>query len=361
MAVLVVGCGRGVPVPPGHSDPAALEADASAFVEGLKWRSPGKPVVVVLARNEATETTDFLVTHAALRRSGVAEVHAIAPRRGLVSLYPVFRVEVAQDLAGFDRAHPGGADYVVVPAMLFEKSQDPAVTAWLRRQAERGARIVGVCAGALVVGSAGLLDGRRFTTHWYFRKLVLERHPTAVYVPHRRYVVDGAVATSTGITASVPIMLALVEAIGGRARAEALAAELGVASWGPEHDSGAFEVNFVRGANYLLAKAAFWRQETWVVDVRDGMDDIALALAADAWSRTGHVSVDAAAAGPVTLRSGLVLLTKSAAADTPRLSLTRALKPVEQLGQTLKEIEARFGAPRREWVGVELEYPATSR
>jgi hypothetical protein len=63
----------------------------------------------------------------------------------------------------------------------------------------------------------------------------------------------------------------------------------------------------------------------------------------------------------VTLRSGLVLLTKSAAADTPRLSLTRALKPVEQLGQTLKEIEARFGAPRREWVGVELEYPATSR
>jgi hypothetical protein len=180
-------------------------------------------------------------------------------------------------------------------------------------------------------------------------------------VPHRRYVVDGAVATSTGITASVPIMLALVEAIGGRATAAALAAELGVASWGPKHDSAAFGVNFVRGANYLLAKAAFWRKESWVVDVRDGMDDIALALAADAWSRTGYISVDAAAAGPVTLRSGLVLLAKSAAADTPRFSLTTGLKPVEQLGQTLKEIEARFGAPRREWLAVELESPSASR
>jgi putative intracellular protease/amidase len=220
---------------------------------------------------------------------------------------------------------------------------------------------VAVCAGALVVGSAGLLDGRRFTTHWYFRKLVLERHPSAVYVPHRRYVVDGDVGTSTGITASVPMMLALVEAIGGRAKAEALAAELGVASWRPEHDSVAFGLTFSRGAHYLLAKAAFWRNESWAVDVRDGMDDIALALAADAWSRTGHVSVEPSAAGPVKLRSGLVLLANPAPADTPLLPLTPALKPVEQLGQTLKEIEARFGAARREWVAVELEYPAVWR
>jgi hypothetical protein len=245
--------------------------------------------------------------------------------------------------------------------MLFERSPDPAVTTWLRRQAERGARIVGVCAGALVVGSAGLLDGRRFTTHWYFRKLVLERHPSAVYVPHRRYVVDDGVATSTGITASVPTMLALVEAIGGRAKAEALAAELGVASWGPRHDSAAFGVNFMRGANYLLAKAAFWRNESRVVDVRDGMDDIALALAADAWSRTGHISLDASAPGPVKLRSGLMLIAKPAPADRPRIPLTSGLRPVEQLEQTLEEIEARFGTARREWVAVELEYPSVSR
>ena len=79
---------------------------------------------------------------------------------------------------------------------------------------------------------AGLLDGRRFTTHWYYRRSVLERHPRAIYVPDQRYVIDRDVATTTGVTATMPTtmptMLALVEAIGGRAKAQALAGELGV-------------------------------------------------------------------------------------------------------------------------------------
>ncbi len=348
----------GVPVPSEQPDPAALERDAQAFVEAMKPRRARKPVIVVLARNEATETTDFLLTHAVLQRSGAAEVHAVAPRRGRVSLYPALEVEVAQDLADFDRAYPDGADYVVVPAMLYEESPDTEVTSWLAQQARRGARIVGVCAGALVLASAGLLDRRRFTTHWYFRKAVLERHPGAVYVPHRRYVVDRGVATTTGITASVPTMLALVEAAGGRARASALAGELGVQSWGVQHDSAAFGLNFVRASRYLLAKAAFWRNERWAVDVHDGMDDIALALAADAWSRTGHVAVQASSAsGPVRLRSGLTLVAHPHSPQTPRVRLDPSLKPGQQLDQTLNEIEARFGAARREWVEMELEYP----
>ena len=235
------------------------------------------------------------------------------------SLYPALQVEVAQDLASFDRAYPSGADYVIVPAM--RDDNDPAITAWLKQQADRGARIIGVCAGALVVGRAGLLDGRRFTTHWYYRNTLLKRHPGAVYVPHQRYVIDRDVATTTGITASVPTMLALVEAIGGREKAQALAAELGVDSWSPAHDSSLFGLNASRAWNYVLNKAAFWRHERWSVDVRDGMDDIALALAADAWSRTGRVSVDASASGPVTLRSGLVLVAQPAAEGTPRLPL----------------------------------------
>ena len=247
-------------------------------------------MVAVLALNEGTEMTDFLLPHAVLQRAGVADVQAVAPRRGRVSLYPALQVEVAQDLAGFDQAHPSGADYVIVPAM--RDDNDPAITAWLKQQADRGARIIGVCAGALVVGRAGLLDGRRFATHWYYRSTLLERHPSAIYVPHQRYVIDRDVATTTGITASVPTMLALVEAIGGREKAQALAAELGVTSWTPAHDSSPFGLNAGRTWNYVLNKAAFWRHERWSVDVQDGMDDIALALAADAWSRTGRVSVE---------------------------------------------------------------------
>ena len=322
-----------MPLAPTQVNAAMAECQAQAFVEALKPRGSGKPVVAVLALNEGTETTDFLLPHAVLQRAGVVDVQVVAPRRGRVFLYPALQVEVAQDLASFDRAYPSGADYVIVPAM--RDDNNPAIAAWLKQQADRGARIIGVCAGALVVGRAGLLDGRRFTTHWYYRKTLLKRHPGCVYVPHQRYVIDGAVATTTGITASVPTMLALVEAIDGRGKAQALATELGVDSWSPAHDSSLFGLNASRAWSYLLNKAAFWRHERWSVDVRDGMDDIALAFAADAWSRTGRVSVDAAASGPVTLRSGLVLVAQPAAQGKPRLPLAPALKPVQQLDRTL--------------------------
>ena len=214
--MVVAGCGGGISVPPAQTDAATIEQQAQSFIETMKPRRPGKPIVVVLAVNEGTEMTDFLLPHAVLQRSGVVDVHAVAAQRGVVHLYPALDVEVSEDLASFDQANPAGADYVIVPAMSNENH--PAITGWLQQQAQKGARIIGVCVGALVVANAGLLDGRRFVTHWYSREKLLEQHPTAVYVPHQRFLVDRDVATTTGITASVPMLISLVEAIGGVAR-----------------------------------------------------------------------------------------------------------------------------------------------
>lgn len=90
-----------------------------------------------------------------------------------------------------------------------------------------------------VVGVAGLLDGRRATTHWYFLKQLRDEAPTVRYVADRRLVIDGAVATTTGITASMPMM---IEAIAGRTRAEAVAREIGLEQWDARHASGAFRL-----------------------------------------------------------------------------------------------------------------------
>lgn len=347
------GCGADVPPAP-PVDTAVAQRQAQAFIEAIKPRRAGRPVIAIVALNEGTEITDFLLTHAVLQRADIAEVQAVAPRAGRVSLYPALQVEVPQDLAGFDKAHPSGADYVIVPAM--SDNNNGAITAWLKQQSERGATIIGICAGGLVVGNAELLDQRRFTTHWYYRDELIEHHPDAEYVPHQRYVIDDNIATTTGITASVPTMLALIEAIGGRDKAQALAAEFGVDSWTPVHDSSLFGLDFSRGLSFILNKLAFWRDEQWRVDVQNGMDDIALAFTADAWSRTGHITVNAAAPGPVQLRSGLTLLPEPAADDAPLLPLTAGLTPIQQLERTLCEIGSRFGESRREWVMMELEY-----
>jgi putative intracellular protease/amidase len=356
-AFALAGCGREpLPQPP-PSDAAASERDAQAFVQALRPRRAGPPVVAVLALNEGTETTDFLLTHAVLQRAGVAQVQAVAPRRGRVALYPAFDIEVTQDLATFDREHPKGADYVVVPAM--EPDDDAAIVAWLRQQAAKGAFIISVCRGARVIGQAGLLDGRRFTGHWSDRTRLAERHPGATHVPHRRYVVDQGVASATGITASMPAALALVEAIGGRDKARAIADELGIDAWSPLHDSRRFQLDGRRRWTYIVNKAtAWWGRERWAADVRDGSDEVALALASDAWERTGRVDVLASAAGPVTLRSGLKLMAQPQPRDLPRLPLAANVKPAQQLDRTLCEIQQRQGQSRHEWVMLEMEYTA---
>lgn len=352
--VLLMGCDTEVPLgptPPSETYPPYQRA----FVEALAPRRPDRPTIAVVALNEATETTDFLVTHAVLKLADVADVVAVAPRRGRVSLYPALEVEVTHDFAGFDKAHPNGADYVIVPAM--DDRDAPVVTTWIAAQAHLGAQVIGVCAGALMVGRAGLLDGRQFTTHWYYRELVAERHPGARLAAHRRYVFDRGVATTTGITASIPAMLSLVEAIGGHDKAQRLAMSLGVRRWGPEHDSGRYGLNARRKLGIVLNKLAFWRRDRFRLDVHDGMDDVALAFVADAWSRTDNITVVPAAPGPVTLQSGLTLLARPAPDDLPRVPRSPQLSPMQQLDRTLCEIDEHFGPERRAWVMMELEYP----
>jgi putative intracellular protease/amidase len=353
--IALTACGPEVPPAP-PVDKATAERQAQAFIDAIKPRDAQRPVIAIVALNEGTEITDFLLTHAVLQRAAVAEVTPVAPRAGPVALYPALRIEVTRDLASFDQQYPEGADYVIVPAM--SNPNDAAITTWLKQQSNLGARVIGVCVGGLVVANAGLLDRRRFTTHWFYRNELMKNHPDAEYVPHQRYVIDDNVATTTGITASVPTMLALIEAIGGRDKAQSLAAEIGVTSWTPEHDSSRFGLDFSRGYSYILNKLAFWRNERWRVDIDEGMDDLALAFTTDAWTRTGHIDVAATAPGPVKLRSGIMLLPDmDTRKDAELLPLTAGLNPMQQLDRTLCEIAERFGKARSEWVRMELEYP----
>ena len=140
--------------------------------------------------------------------------------------FPALKVEAQATIAEFDAQHPDGADYVIVPAM--SRDDDPAVLHWIKSQAAKGATIVGVCAGAKVVAAAGLLDGKRATTHWYSLDELRSSTRAIRYVADRRIVVDHGVATTTGITASMPMSLTLIEAIAGREKAEAVARDLGL-------------------------------------------------------------------------------------------------------------------------------------
>ena len=251
-----------------------------------RWCCPARgqrpPVIAVLALNEGTETTDFLVPHAVLRQARVGVVEAVAPQPGPVVLMPALEVEgarlrVVRRSLSCRGGHRGGA--------AMHRDDDLAVRAWLQRQAAQGAVVVAVCSGALVVGQAGLLEGRRLTGHWYDRSTLLRRHAGGVCAG-LRYLADGPVVTTTGVSASLPVSLALVEALAGTARARAVADELGLPAWQAVHRSDRFGLGLAQVWTLAANTALFWRHERIELPVANGADDVALAFAADAWSRS---------------------------------------------------------------------------
>ncbi|HEX6492357.1 MAG TPA: helix-turn-helix domain-containing protein [Candidatus Dormibacteraeota bacterium] len=102
---------------------------------------------------------------------------------------------------------------VVVGGLLaVEASEDPALTAAVRRAAGRARRVVGLCTGAFLLAAAGLLDGRRATTHWLYGDELAARHPEVGLDTGPIFVRDGDTWTSAGVTAAFDLLLALVEA-----------------------------------------------------------------------------------------------------------------------------------------------------
>jgi transcriptional regulator GlxA family with amidase domain len=115
---------------------------------------------------------------------------------------------------------------LLVPGGSGTRSADPRLVEWLRRRAPRAERVVSVCTGAFLLADAGLLDGRRATTHWALCDLLARRHPQIDVDPEPIWVRDGDVMTSAGVTAGIDASLALVEEDAGRAVALAVARHL---------------------------------------------------------------------------------------------------------------------------------------
>jgi transcriptional regulator GlxA family with amidase domain len=134
---------------------------------------------------------------------------------------------------GLDRLEE--ADLVALPASPYDRGDLPEeLLAALRRAVERGARVMSVCSGAFVLGAAGLLDGRRCTTHWMHAEELAARFPAAKVDPAVLYVDDGNVLTSAGTAAGIDLCLHLVREEQGEKVANAIARRMVV----PPHRDG---------------------------------------------------------------------------------------------------------------------------
>lgn len=214
-----------------------------------------------------------------LETAVVSQVFATAgPVPGLTPPGPGYRLRSVDATDEGALRTVGTAGTVVVPGSAEPfRPRPPALLEALRSAAASGARVVGLCAGAVILAQAGLLDGRTATTHWVHAEEFSVRFPAVRLRAGRLFVADGAFFTSGGGLAAVDLALHLTARDLGRAYANDVARYLVAAP----HRAGG-QAQFVKDA--LRAPTATPRLLEWM---REHLDE---PLSLERMARVEHVS-----------------------------------------------------------------------
>jgi transcriptional regulator GlxA family with amidase domain len=240
-----------------------------------------------------------------------------------------YRLEVLGPRAPAVQTRHGLPDVAIVAGAPVrpQPEVDARLVPWVRRFHARIPTVASICTGAFVLGAAGVLDGRRATTHWMFLDLLRARFPAARVVDEGIFVKDGGVWTSAGITTGIDLMLSMIEDDHGHHVAMAVARRL---------------VLFLRRSGHQAQfSAALRRQEQAPPRLRDistfVLDHIDEPLAVDRIARRVGMS-------PRTLtRWCREHLRESPAELVRRLRVDEARRLLEETSLPLKDITARTG------------------
>jgi transcriptional regulator GlxA family with amidase domain len=188
------------------------------------------------------------------------KVSICAERPGPVATSTGFEIVARAGLPTVRRA-----DTVIVPG--FEQTETPvpaAVVAALRAADRRGARMISICTGAFALAAAGLLDGRRATTHWRHAAELRRRYPEIDLDPGVLYVDEGRVLTSAGVAAGIDLCLYVVARDHGAAAANAIARRMVVAA---QRSGG--QAQFVERSVPEPADDSLGKTRAWMLDRLD--------------------------------------------------------------------------------------------
>jgi putative intracellular protease/amidase len=257
-------------------------------------------------------------------------------------------------LADVDEGVAPEPDVVVVPAVAAPNGNKEApLREWLTRRSDRGAQVLGVCNGSRLLAATGLLDGRRATAHWSAIRGLERRRPQVDWVRGRRYVQDGTLTTTAGVTSGMFGALRLVEQLAGAGEAQRVGHELAYPGWSLH---GPTEIRAQRWAPgdlaYLLAVVFPWFRPTVGVGLVGGVGELEVAAPFEVYASSFAArTVPIAAQATVTTRHGLRLVATPATTGARRMDrlVVAGVGAVEEVDSRL----AGWAADR----GLKVELP----
>lgn len=309
------------------SKQATVPTSASA---GRELPSPsvsnpdGQFVVAVALGSSHTIASDFLAPYEVFASSDEFSVYAVAASaapaqlEGAPAVLPVHT---------FDQVTAGTAptpDVVVVPAVTDPTGAgEESLRTFVREQSDRGARILGICNGSVVLAETGLLDGLQATAHWFRISQLEQSRPQVEWVRGQRYVQDGSVTTTAGITSGIPGALKVMADLAGPAEAERVEGALQYPDWSLEGSTDIPTRSLaVADVPIGLNVIAPWLRPTLGVVLSDGDSEIDVTAVFEAYGNSFAARTVAISTGDtVTTRHGLVLLTSApgSGADIDRI------------------------------------------
>jgi AraC family transcriptional regulator, transcriptional activator FtrA len=174
---------------------------------------PRLPTAVVILGDGGTEASDFLAPYEVLAASGAYNVYAVAHERQPKALFPG-QIDVLPHFSTAEFDHLIGVipDIIVLPYIAKGRTgADHEMMTWVRQHWQPNNLLVTICGGSEIAAVAGLIDGRKATTHHQILPKVRASQPQVNWVDGQRYVDDGNLVSSAGITAGVDAILHVLD------------------------------------------------------------------------------------------------------------------------------------------------------
>jgi len=281
----------------------------------------GRLAVAVVLGASGSVITDALGPYEVFARSPGFFVYTVSARPAAM-LSGALAVVPDYSLGDVDAGTAPEPDVVVIPAVVFPAGRkERPLREWLVRRADRGAQLLGVCAGSRLLAAAGLLDGHRATSHWSRIGSLQRSRPQVDWVRGQRYVQDGTITTTAGVTSGVFGALRLVQQLAGTAEAQRVGRELAYPGWSLDGPTGIpAQRPAPRDLASLLAALAPWRRPVVGVGLVEGASELDVAAPFEVYATSFAARTVPIAARPtVTTRHGLRLIAAPADATAPRV------------------------------------------
>lgn len=305
----------------------------SAIPDGASPTSrPTRPfdsaiTVAVVLGASGTDIADALAPFEVFASSSAMSAYTIAASAAPASLGSGLAIVPDHTFAEVADGIVKWPDLVVVPAVERpDGAEEQAARDFITAAYQGGARVLGVCAGARLLAASGVLDGHRATSHWSRLGALRGSRPQVRWADGVRYVQDGRITTTAGVSSGIPGALRVLADLAGPDEAARVGRLIDYPGWRPDQSTtigtqgfGAADVGVL--GNLVLP----WGRPTIDVRLDNGVGEIDAAALLEVYGYSQAVNATAVSeAGTVVTRHGLTLRTTLAAASGERPAVVAA-------------------------------------